>query len=93
MKEPTRKIIIGILQNFLILFCFAFVYGIFLRGLVVRYEWAESTIGEFWFFLLLMSVFPAINILRRKKYLVIGNLLGIVVYFLVLMLVFGIFGN
>jgi len=93
LKEPTRTITIGILQNVLILFGFAIVYNIFLRHLVVRYEWAECTIGEFWFFLLLMLISPAINILRKKKYLVIGNFLGIAFYFVILSLVFGIFGN
>ncbi len=96
MKEPTKKIIIGIIQNFLVLFGNVIVYSAFIRHLMSKYEWAERSFGEFWFFLLLMLVFPAINILRKKKYLVIGNLLGIVVFFLfallVMMLAHVIFG-
>ena len=47
-----------------------------------QHEWA----GEFWVFVIVMLIFPAINLLLRKKYILLGNFLGIVVYFIALVL-------
>lgn len=80
MKEPTRSIIIGIVQNSLILFCFSIVYFAFMvltfEGF--RYPWLMGILGILSVFIILCL--PAINMRKKKYFLVIGNLLALVVY-------------
>ena len=92
-KTTIRALLLGAMENFLILFGYALIYNFFPRKLVVIRAWIENTIGSFWFFLVLMFIFPGVNIIRKKKYLCVGNCVGVVLYFFVLSVCFAIFGD
>lgn len=92
MNRKCKSLLLGALYNFLFLSFCAIIYNFFLRLLVLKYEWAFF-FGHFWFFVLEMSILPIVNMFRKKKYLAIGNLLGIILYFVVLMILFAIFGD
>jgi len=79
MNKKLLPISIGILENFILMIVFAFTTsGEFTR----QNKWA----GEFWVFVLVMLIFPVINLVLRKKYILLGNFLGIAVYFIALVL-------
>lgn len=79
MNKKLLPITIGILENFILMIVFAFTTsGEFTR----QHKWA----GEFRVFVLVMLIFPAINLALRKKYILLGNFLGIAVYFIALVL-------
>ena len=79
MEDLLLPIIIGILENFILMIAFAFTTdGEFTRQ--------HSLAGEFWVFVLVMLIFPVINLVLRKKYILLGNFLGIAVYFIALVL-------
>lgn len=80
MNKKLLPITIGILENFILMIVFAITTdGEFTR----QYKWA----GEFWVFVLVMLIFPAINLVLGKKYILLGNFLGIAVYFIALVLI------
>lgn len=79
MNKKPLAITIGILENFILMIVFAFTtHGEFTR----QHKWA----GELWLFVIVMMIFPVINLVLRKKYVLLGNFLGIAVYFIALVL-------
>lgn len=77
-----KEIIIGAISNALFLLIFAFLYQRVFRLWVISYKWA-TFLGEFWFFIFVILFFPIMFFIFGKKYLSLGAILGIGLYFMI----------
>jgi uncharacterized membrane protein len=80
-----KEYIFGALINFASLFLYSLFYQVIFRELVIRVKWL-SFLGDEWFFMLVSLVAPAVLFKKGKRKMAIGALLGVVVYFLFVLL-------